>query len=91
MLIKNIKCYWHLLKMKINIDTWTNGREVSFCPKHFISTSTELTEESKFWVLERLHGRYHISMITVSNIFHHQVNIHFEDPQEAVLYELTWS
>jgi len=78
--------------MKINIDTWNKAREVSYCPKHFIPTSTPLTEEAKLWVLERLHGRYFIALNGLrTSIFDNHVIIYFEDPQEAVLYELTWS
>ena len=77
--------------MKINIETWTKAREVSFCPKHFIPSPTFLTHESKLWVLERLHGRFHINLVYGNNVFDTQSKIYFEDPQEAVLYELTWS
>ncbi len=80
------------MNLVINIDTWNKAREVSFCPKHFIPTSTPLNEEAKLWVLERLHGRYYIGLNAQRNtIFEQVVTIYFEDPQEAVLYELTWS
>jgi hypothetical protein len=80
------------MNLTINIDTWSKSREISYCPKHFVSTTTPLTEESKIWVLERLHGRYHIGLNYLrNNIFDSTLSIYFEDPQEAVLYELTWS
>lgn len=78
--------------MNINVDTWNKAREVSFCPKHFTATTTPLSDEAKLWVLERLHGRYHIGLNMQRNtIFENIVKIYFEDPQEATLYELTWS
>ncbi len=78
--------------MKLNIDTWNKSREVSFCPKHFIPTTAPLTSEAKLWVLERLQGRYFITLMSRRNtVFDHYAKIYFEDPQEAVLYELTWS
>lgn len=80
------------MNLTINIDTWNKAREVSFCPKHFTPTNTPLTEEAKLWVLERLHGRYYVGLNTFrSSIFENIATIYFEDPQEAVLYELTWS
>jgi len=78
--------------MNINVDTWHKEREVDYCPKHFTPTTTPLTDESKLWVLERLHGRYFIALNGPRrSIFETHISIYFEDPQEAVLYELTWS
>jgi hypothetical protein len=80
------------MNLAINIDTWNNAREVNYCPKHFTSTTAPLSEEAKLWVLERLHGRYYIGLNSYRNtIFDTTATIYFEDPQEAVLYELTWS
>jgi hypothetical protein len=80
------------MNLSINIDTWNKTRELNYCPKHFVAATTSLTEESKLWVLERLHGRYYISLQHMRrSIFDNTVTIYFEDPQEAVLYELTWS
>lgn len=80
----------------INVDTWNKQRELPFCPKHFVTTNTPLTEQSKLWVLEKLHGRYHITgkrrnLFSQQSIFDDDVFISFEDPQEATFYELTWS
>ena len=80
------------MTLKINIDTWNKVRELNFCPKHFVAATTPLTDEAKLWVLERLHGRYYIGLNSHRNtIFDNIVKIYFEDPQEATLYELTWS
>jgi hypothetical protein len=80
------------MNLSINIDTWHKAREVEYCPKHFTATVAPLTDEAKLWVLERLHGRYYIGLQHHRNtIFDNIAKIYFEDPQEAVLYELTWS
>jgi len=80
------------MNLSINIDTWNKAREMSYCPKHFTAVIAPLTDEAKLWVLERLHGRYYIGLQNNRNtIFDMQAKIYFEDPQEAMLYELTWS
>ena len=80
------------MNLTVNIDTWNKAREINYCPKHFVAATTTLTEESKLWVLESLHGRYYISLQNNRrSVFETNVTIYFEDPKEAVLYELTWS
>ena len=52
-----------------------------------------LTPEAREWVLDRLSGRF----ATMAHPFDYLANsfpnvrIAFEDPKEAVFYELTWS
>jgi hypothetical protein len=70
--------------------TWFSDREVYFKPLHFVMTNTHITEESKFWILKNLKGRFALienDYITRTKKFVPA----FEDPQEAVLYELAWS
>lgn len=79
--------------------TWYSNREMDFTPVHFTVTKTILTDESKLWILNNLRGRFSI-------VPHHDdlklsapwafINDNsgvpaFEDPKEAVLYELTWT
>ena len=72
--------------------TWFTEREMSNTPKHFVMTKHILTAESKQWVLEKCVGRFSLlqpvedEMMILSS-----GNIAFEDPQEAVFYELKWS
>ena len=75
----------------INLMTWFGQRELDYCPKHFIKTNTQLTKESKLWVLEKLSGRFFISTSELSLFFDSEGVIYFEDPQEAVFYEIAWS
>lgn len=77
----------------INLYTWFTDRELNYCPKHFVMTNTPVTSESREWVLEKLSGRF----ATVAQPFDYissnfpNVRIAFENPKEAVFYELTWS
>jgi hypothetical protein len=77
----------------INLMTWFADRRLDFCPKHFVKTNAELTEERLLWVYEKCKGRFCVensSSKQFSLLFLSQT-ISFEDPQEAVLFELTWS
>jgi len=76
----------------IEIDpvVWFSDREVNFKPPHFVMTNTHITEESKFWILKNLKGRF--SLIENGYITRNKKFVPaFEDPQEAILYELAWS
>lgn len=77
--------------MNINFHTWFGQRELDYCPKHFIKSSTTLTKESKLWVLEKLSGRFFISTSELNLFYDSEGIIYFEDPQEAVFYEIAWS
>jgi hypothetical protein len=77
--------------MNINLQTWFATRELDFCPKHFVKANTKLTKESKLWVLEKLSGRFFISASELTMFLDFEGIIYFEDPQEAVFYEIAWS
>ncbi len=77
----------------INLQTWFVERELNYVPAHFVIVKTPLTEESREWILEKLQGRFAIVVnptYTPSNLSTHTYAA-FEDPKEAVFYELTWS
>ena len=82
--------------MKINLQTWFTERRLDILPEHFVVTTTPLDEKKHLWILENCTGRYYIgSKSNESNadwlsLFAEEF-VFFEDPQEAVLYELTWS
>ena len=73
--------------MNINLQTWFSERQLDFCPKHFVKCQAPLTTEAKLWVYETLKGRFYISDVELWL----ESIVYFEDPQEATLYELTWS
>lgn len=80
----------------INLETWFTERELSVNPKHFTKTSAPLTPEAKAWILEKLHGRFSKYNKSISESFskYNKSIIEscpaFEDPKEAVFYELTF-
>ncbi len=74
--------------MNINLYTWYGQRELDYCPMHFILSNTPITQESKSWILEKLNGRFYLGS-TIHDLFMESFPS-FEDPQEALMYELTW-
>lgn len=76
---------------------WYSDRQVSFVPKHFTVANTELSSESDLWIKTKLRGRYALAHRTVQSGSHNlydgfsSVVPAFEDPNEAVMYELMWS
>lgn len=83
--------------MNVNPLLWFGERELNHIPPHFIKANTLLTDDSLFWVMTKCHGRYAISDIQedeftdILSIFTLTRNIYFEDPTEAMMYELRWS
>ena len=71
----------------INLHTWFMNRELAFAPSHFVVSKTPITDESKIWIQEKLSVRY--SMCAIENAFLEYAPS-FEDPKEAMFYELTW-
>ena len=70
----------------INLYTWFVDRNVNPCPDHFIKSKTDLSPEAKNWIYEKLTGRFSLSG---SGMFMEAYPA-FEDPKEAMMYELTW-
>jgi hypothetical protein len=84
-----------MIEYQLDPITWFSERELTHTPKHFVVTSHPCTEESKQWVLDKLSGRFSVTYPIVSNSSLIELMtpscIAFEDPQEAVFYELKWS
>ena len=83
-----------MIEYQLDPITWFSERELTYSPKHFIITSHHCTPESKQWVLDKLSGRFSITYPTISTSIIELITpscIAFEDPQEAVFYELRWS
>lgn len=78
---------------------WFGEREVTPTPKHFIRTTTTITNESMMWIITKLKGRYSVDVYQdissisgiglVGNDFSKYP--YFEDPAEAMIYELRWA
>ena len=95
LLCESGKCPGSRNMIELNTSTWYTERELSYCPKHFVKASTALSQDRYIWIQEKLHGRYYVaknlandleSILSDRNDFPF-----FEDPQEAVYYELVWS
>lgn len=90
-------------EIKLEPLAWFVERELNYKPKHFVQTNTPLTVESRKWIYEKLVGRFVV--ITTNLDFLSDLDITtpvqvsdyygrypaFEDPKEALLYELTWA
>ena len=84
------------MNKEIDPQSWFGTREVKGgIPKHFVRATTSMSDESYLWVVKKLLGRFSISSIEVgsSNFsnFGLYTYIYFEDPKEAMIYELRWS
>lgn len=73
----------------INLETWFMERELLTAPAHFVKVNTTLTPEARIWILEKLRGRFSISHSIFSS-GGGPYEVAFEDPKEAMFYELTW-
>ena len=83
-----------MIEFQLDPITWFSDRELHYTPKHFVVTSHPCTSESKQWVLDKLSGRFSVTYPVVSSNIIKLVTpscVAFEDPQEAVFYELKWS
>jgi hypothetical protein len=75
----------------LNYNTWFGDRRLDTTPIHFHACSAPFTEETLYWVEQTLSGRYSVYMTENElDLFNSKI-ISFEDPQEALLYELKWS
>jgi len=73
----------------VNLYTWFMDRELEFTPNHFVTSKTPITDDSKIWILEKLSGRFSVCSNAKSSFFT-TMYPSFEDPKEALFYELTW-
>jgi hypothetical protein len=94
--IKNVSDTYTMMD-EYNIDpvTWYSERELKFTPKHFVVTNTKLTEEARHWIMNTLRGRFSIIHKNTESEFLQILGYNgypaFEDPKEAITYELVWS
>lgn len=79
--------------MNINLQSWFAERHCAYLPKHFVCASTPISDEKHLWILEKCIGRYYIGQIDGTKLASllQDPLVYFEDPQEAIFYELTWS
>ena len=79
--------------MIVNPAKWFSKRKLDHIPPHFTRCFTPMpSADTHGWVLASLSGRYATGNAdTGTFIFTSDINIYFEDPAEAMLYELRWS
>lgn len=75
---------------------WYSERKLGYTPKHFTIANTALTTEAELWIRSKLEGRYSVtSNLQGGDEFDFLFNMNefpaFEDPKEAMMYELKWS
>ena len=85
-----------MIEYQLDPITWFSERELTYTPKHFIITKNVYTEESKQWVLDKLTGRFSVCPYNINEgdsllVLFTTGHLAFEDPQEALFYELKWS
>lgn len=87
-------------QLDLSPEVWFIDRQLDFTPSYFTVAKTSITDESVAWILSTLKGRFSLQ-------FKHEHDLSdtlllgdipwlvtvpaFEDPQEALLYELKWS
>jgi len=78
--------------IELNYHTWHMQRQLKYCPKHFVGCNTKLTDDAMYWILERCTGRFYIKNAYEQDFLFLEADNYpfFEDPKEAVLFELTW-
>jgi hypothetical protein len=85
--------------MNVNLFTWYSDRELKYTPAHFVVVEQMITQESKNWILEKLHGRFSLIEWDSRFGFNPENNVDvwnfgyypaFEDPAEAVYFKLMW-
>lgn len=81
---------------ELDIIAWHTNRLLDYKPTHFVLAKTPVTSESINWIYAKLRGRF--CYVGENNLndedpwsFLGEQYPAFEDPQEAVFYELTWS
>ena len=82
-----------MIERELDPYVWFGEREISPIPRHFVKASTPMTTENNLWVMTRLKGRYGVGVSENSNEFLSGLDsfMYFEDPGEAMMYELRWS
>ena len=80
------------VQFELNPQIWFIDRKMQYKPLHFITVNTPLTAQSALWIIHNLVGRFTFhGNIDMDDDFEECTLPSFEDPVEAVLYELKWS
>jgi hypothetical protein len=80
--------------IEIDYNTWFTNRELKEKPIHFVQATAHATLERVIWVHENLRGRFCIHRKEpprLDSYFNIVEVISFEDPAEAMFFDLRWS
>jgi hypothetical protein len=71
---------------------WFGKRQVSPLPRHFVKTSVPSNTDIHTWVITNLKGRFSlVSSSGITTLNDWGSYYFFENPAEAMLFELRWS
>lgn len=74
---------------KINMNEWLIDRRLPTIPVHFVKANTAITDRAIIrWIEDTLTGRY--SLLGGLSIFRQSYTVWFENPEEAVFFDLKW-
>ena len=71
---------WSYIVDEITVMDWYCIRELDMVPLHFTGTTAKPVDSAVMWIRSNLHGRWAM----VGGV------VYFEDPSEALQYELMW-
>jgi len=84
--------------IELDYNTWFTQRLLNAKPMHFVKANAPVTHKSMIWIYENLNGRFYVentaSVESYSDLFsrtHRTPTVSFEDPGEAMFYDLRWS
>jgi hypothetical protein len=78
----------------VNPYIWYAERELTHVPPHFIKCPTPVSDDSKFWIINKTSGRYAFNVAMTNNVQElllDVIYVHFENSSDATLYELIWA
>lgn len=78
---------------ELNPVIWFSQRELNYKPEHFVTCKVPCSDEAKEWVVTKCTGRYTFYSHGSEDyeiVFLDKLKVAFEDPKEAMLFELTW-
>jgi hypothetical protein len=81
--------------IELDYNTWFTQRLLNAKPVHFVKANAPVTHKSMVWIYENLNGRFYVENPTRveydSSLPLHTPTVSFEDPGEAMFYDLRWS
>lgn len=82
-----------MTEYNLDLCTWFTERQLPHTPPHFVLSTTELPANGLEWIYNHCKGRFSVvDVFDEDTLFgSNKLVPAFEDPAEAVFYELHWS